>query len=25
MSASLPVFPWDTLADARALAESHPD
>jgi succinyldiaminopimelate transaminase len=25
VSASLPVFPWDTLADARALAESHPD
>jgi succinyldiaminopimelate transaminase len=25
LSASLPVFPWDTLADARALAESHPD
>jgi succinyldiaminopimelate transaminase len=25
VSASLPVFPWDTLADARALAEAHPD
>ncbi|HEY7052485.1 MAG TPA: succinyldiaminopimelate transaminase [Mycobacterium sp.] len=25
MSASLPVFPWDTLADAAALARSHPD
>ncbi|MBO0881721.1 MAG: succinyldiaminopimelate transaminase, partial [Mycobacterium sp.] len=25
MSASLPVFPWDTLDDARALAEAHPD
>ncbi len=25
VSASLPVFPWDTLADARALAGSHPD
>ena len=25
MSASLPVFPWDTLADAKALAEAHPD
>ncbi|MGV0793418.1 succinyldiaminopimelate transaminase [Mycolicibacterium sp. XJ1819] len=25
MSASLPVFPWDTLADATALARSHPD
>jgi succinyldiaminopimelate transaminase len=25
VSAALPVFPWDTLADARALAESHPD
>jgi succinyldiaminopimelate transaminase len=25
VSALLPVFPWDTLADARALAESHPD
>lgn len=24
MSASLPVFPWDTLADASALARSHP-
>ncbi|BBZ41007.1 aminotransferase [Mycobacterium conspicuum] len=23
--ASLPVFPWDTLADAKALAEAHPD
>ncbi|OBK73863.1 succinyldiaminopimelate transaminase [Mycobacterium sp. 1274761.0] len=25
MSAGLPVFPWDTLADAAALARSHPD
>ncbi|WP_343599185.1 succinyldiaminopimelate transaminase [Mycobacterium sp.] len=25
MSASLPVFPWDTLADARAQAAAHPD
>ncbi|HET9875132.1 MAG TPA: succinyldiaminopimelate transaminase [Mycobacterium sp.] len=25
MSASLPAFPWDTLADAAALARSHPD
>jgi succinyldiaminopimelate transaminase len=25
VSASLPVFPWDTLADATALAKSHPD
>lgn len=25
VSASLPVFPWDTLDQARALAESHPD
>ncbi|OBF57000.1 succinyldiaminopimelate transaminase [Mycobacterium sp. 852002-53434_SCH5985345] len=25
MSASLPEFPWDTLADAKALAGSHPD
>jgi succinyldiaminopimelate transaminase len=24
ISASLPVFPWDTLADASALARSHP-
>ena len=24
-SASLPMFPWDTLADASALARSHPD
>ncbi|SOJ54196.1 Glutamate-pyruvate aminotransferase AlaC [Mycobacterium simulans] len=24
MSASLPVFPWDTLADAKALAGAHP-
>jgi succinyldiaminopimelate transaminase len=24
VSASLPVFPWDTLADATALARSHP-
>ncbi|KMV21672.1 succinyldiaminopimelate transaminase [Mycobacterium heckeshornense] len=25
MSATLPEFPWDTLADARAVAEAHPD
>ncbi|OBF85562.1 succinyldiaminopimelate transaminase [Mycobacterium sp. 852002-51163_SCH5372311] len=25
VSASLPVFPWDTLVDAKALAEAHPD
>jgi len=25
VSASLPVFPWDTLADVTALARSHPD
>lgn len=25
VSASLPVFPWDTLADASATAGSHPD
>ncbi|MGH3562551.1 MAG: succinyldiaminopimelate transaminase, partial [Mycobacterium sp.] len=25
MSASLPAFPWDTLADAASLARSHPD
>ncbi|AKN16431.1 succinyldiaminopimelate transaminase [Mycobacterium haemophilum] len=25
MSASLPVFPWDTLADAKAVAATHPD
>ncbi|MGX9787318.1 succinyldiaminopimelate transaminase [Mycobacterium sp. MMS18-G62] len=25
MSASLPVFPWDTLADVTSLAQSHPD
>ncbi|MEZ0365975.1 succinyldiaminopimelate transaminase [Mycobacterium sp. pUA109] len=25
MSAALPEFPWDTLADATALARSHPD
>ena len=25
MSASLPVFPWDTLADASARARAHPD
>jgi succinyldiaminopimelate transaminase len=25
LSASLPEFPWDTLADATALAKSHPD
>src|SRR4051794_4062530 len=24
-SASLPVFPWDTLAEASAVARSHPD
>ncbi|PIB78876.1 succinyldiaminopimelate transaminase [Mycobacterium celatum] len=24
MSALLPVFPWDTLSEARALADSHP-
>ena len=24
-SASLPVFPWDTLADATAIARAHPD
>ncbi|HXO79700.1 MAG TPA: succinyldiaminopimelate transaminase, partial [Mycobacterium sp.] len=24
MSATLPEFPWDTLADATALAKSHP-
>ncbi|HZE17178.1 MAG TPA: succinyldiaminopimelate transaminase, partial [Mycobacterium sp.] len=24
MSAALPVFPWDTLAEARAAAEAHP-
>ncbi|MGV0849584.1 succinyldiaminopimelate transaminase [Mycolicibacterium phlei] len=24
-SASLPVFPWDTLADVTALARAHPD
>ncbi|MFZ3318994.1 MAG: succinyldiaminopimelate transaminase, partial [Mycobacterium sp.] len=24
MSAQLPEFPWDTLADATALAKSHP-
>jgi succinyldiaminopimelate transaminase len=24
VSASLPVFPWDTIGDARALAEAHP-
>ncbi len=25
LSAGLPVFPWDTLADATAQARSHPD
>ncbi|PEG33147.1 succinyldiaminopimelate transaminase [Mycolicibacterium agri] len=25
VSAGLPVFPWDTLADVTALARSHPD
>ena len=25
MSAGLPVFPWDTLAEAKAAAEAHPD
>jgi succinyldiaminopimelate transaminase len=25
VSGLLPVFPWDTLSDARALAEAHPD
>ncbi|WP_118915560.1 succinyldiaminopimelate transaminase [Mycobacterium shigaense] len=25
MSASLPDFPWDTLADAKAVATAHPD
>ncbi|MEA4944240.1 MAG: succinyldiaminopimelate transaminase [Propionicimonas sp.] len=25
LASSLPDFPWDTLADARALAVSHPD
>lgn len=25
VSASLPVFPWDTLADAKAVAGTHPD
>jgi succinyldiaminopimelate transaminase len=25
VSASLPEFPWDTLAGAKALAEAHPD
>lgn len=25
VSASLPEFPWDTLADAKALAGTHPD
>ncbi|WP_156750075.1 succinyldiaminopimelate transaminase [Mycobacterium sp. E2479] len=25
MSASLPEFPWDTLADAKAQASAHPD
>ena len=25
VSAALPVFPWDTLADATATARAHPD
>jgi succinyldiaminopimelate transaminase len=25
VSASLPLFPWDTLADAKAVAAAHPD
>ncbi|HNM12278.1 MAG TPA: hypothetical protein PKI02_12560, partial [Mycobacterium sp.] len=25
VSARLPVFPWDTLADATATARAHPD
>ncbi len=25
VSASLPVFPWDTLAEAKAVATAHPD
>ena len=25
LSASLPVFPWDTLADVTAVARAHPD
>ncbi|WCC80480.1 succinyldiaminopimelate transaminase [Cutibacterium equinum] len=25
VSASLPTFPWDTIADAKAKAQSHPD
>ncbi len=25
VSAALPEFPWDTLAEAKALAGSHPD
>ena len=25
LAAELPDFPWDTLAAAKALAESHPD
>ncbi|EUA57944.1 succinyldiaminopimelate aminotransferase domain protein [Mycobacterium intracellulare 1956] len=25
VSASLPEFPWDTLADAKAQASAHPD
>src|SRR4029077_3112024 len=25
VSASLPVFPWDTLADVTAVARAHPD
>ena len=24
VSASLPAFPWDTIADAKAKAQSHP-
>ncbi|CPZ74583.1 N-succinyldiaminopimelate aminotransferase [Mycobacteroides abscessus] len=25
VSASLPEFPWDTIADAKAAAAAHPD
>ena len=25
LSARLPDFPWDTIADAKSLAASHPD
>lgn len=25
VSATLPSFPWDTIAQARRMAESHPD